>query len=379
MRELIESFRDEVLSLNDFMARNPEIGGEEYKSSGAMVRLLSKHGIKVEYPFAGMETAFRGVINEGKGRKAAILAEYDALRGIGHGCGHCASGSISILAALVLNKIKDHIPAEIHIIGTPDEEMGGGKVTMANNGFFDGYDFAIMIHMSNKNALYSGFLALDAYEFSFHGKPAHAASIPWEGRNALNAARLFMDATDMMRQHVREDVRIHGYIKNGGDASNTVPHLAVVEMLVRAKDREYVDELSQWVMDCAKAASIATRTSYFVEQLGEKFDGMRRIKSGEKILDEIYKDMMLPVIDLGDQTGGSSDIGNVSSICPSFHPYISIGEEFSGHTEEFARAMTEDRTHKAILDGGEIIARFVKDIYGTPGALEEMWKEFRGE
>jgi hypothetical protein len=106
---------------------------------------------------------------------------------------------------------------------------------------------------------------------------------------------------------------------------------------------------------------------------------MRRIKSGEKILEDIYRDMKLPVVDLGDLTGGSSDIGNVSSICPSFHPYISIGEEFNGHTVEFARAMTEDRTHKAILDGGEIIARFVKAVYGTPGALEDLWKEFRGE
>lgn len=379
MKKYIESFKDEILSLNDFMARNPEIGGEEFKSSGAMVSLLSKHGINVEYPYAGMDTAFRGVINKGKGRKAAILAEYDALRGIGHGCGHCASGSISVLAALVLNMMRDQIPAEIHIIGTPDEEMRGGKVTMANMGLFDDYDFAIMIHMSNKNALYSGFLALDAYEFSFHGKPAHAASIPWEGRNALNAARLFMDATDMMRQHVREDVRIHGYIKNGGDASNTVPHLAIVEMLVRARDREYVDELSEWVMDCAKAAALATRTSYTVEQLGEKFDGMKRIKAGEKILKDIYRDMKLPVIDLGEQTGGSSDIGNVSTICPAFHPYISIGEELNGHTVEFARAMTEDRTHKAILDGGEIIARFVRDIYSTSGALEELWMEFKGE
>lgn len=379
MREHVESFKEEVLALNDFMARNPEIGGEEYKSSGAMVRLLTKHGIKVEYPFAGMDTAFRGIINEGKGRKAAILAEYDALRGIGHGCGHCASGSISVLAALVLNMIKDQIPAEIHIIGTPDEEMRGGKVTMANNGVFNGYDFAIMIHMSNKNALYSGFLALNAYEFSFHGKPAHAASIPWEGRNALNAARLFMDATDMMRQHVMEDVRLHGYIKSGGDASNTVPHLAVVEMLVRAKERDYADELSKWVIDCAQAAALATRTSYTVEQLGEKFDGMKRVTAGEKLLKKIYDDIGLPVLDLGSQTGGSSDIGNVSRICPAFHPYISIGEKYNGHTLEFAQAMTGERTHKAILDGGEIIARFVKDVYNTPWLIEEMWNEFKGD
>lgn len=379
MKAKIEKYKQDVIALNDYIALNPEIGGEEYKSSSAIVELLKKNGIQVEYPFAGMDTAFKGIINKGKARKAVILAEYDALRGIGHGCGHCASGSISVLAALVLNSIKDEIPAEIHIIGTPDEEMRGGKVTMANRGVFDGYDFAIMIHMSNKNALYSGFLALDAYEFSFHGKPAHAASIPWEGRNALNAARLFMDATDMMRQHVREDVRLHGYIKNGGDASNTVPHLSVIEMLVRAKDRDYVDELTQWVMDCARAAALATRTTWSVDQLGEKFDGLKRIESGERYLEEIYNKLGLSLTDISGQTGGSSDIGNVSSVCPAFHPYIGIGEELNGHTEEFARAMTTERTHQAILAGGEIIARFFKDIYCTPGAIEELWNEFNSK
>jgi amidohydrolase len=379
MRRYIEEVQNEIIGLNDFLAQNPEIGGEEFKASSSIVDILRKYEIEVEYPFAGMDTAFRGIINKGKERKAVILAEYDALRGIGHGCGHCASGSISLLAALVLNSIKETIPAEIHLIGTPDEEMRGGKVTMANLGIFDEYDFAVMIHMSNKNAVYSGFLALDAYEFSFHGKPAHAASIPWEGRNALNAARLFMDATDMMRQHVKDDVRLHGYIKSGGDASNTVPHLAVVEMLVRAKDRVYINELSQWVMDCAKAASIATRTTWRVEQLGEKFDGLKRIRSGEKYLERIYKELNLPLTDMGDQTGGSSDIGNVSSICPAFHPYISIGEGLNGHTLEFAQAMTAESTHRAILDGGEIIARFIRDIYCTPGALEELQLEFNNK
>jgi amidohydrolase len=376
VRKIIEKYRDEILRLNDYMAKNPEIGGEEYKSSAAIVKLLRENGIEVEYPFAGMDTAFRGIINRGKGKKAAILVEYDALRGIGHGCGHCASGSISTLAALALNNIRDEIPAEIHVIGTPDEEMRGSKATMANQGIFDDYAFAIMIHMGNKNSLYTGFLALDAYEFSFHGKPAHAASIPWEGRNALNAARLFMDATDMMRQHIHDDSRLHGYIKHGGDASNTVPHLAVVEMLVRSKDREYTNYLSQWVMDCAKAAALATRTEWSVEELGEKYDSLRRILSGEKYLEKIYRDLGLELTDTSHQIGGSSDIGNVSSRCPAFHPYISIGEEFNGHTIEFAEAMTTERTHKAILDGGELIARFVKDIFDTEGAVEELMNEF---
>lgn len=372
MDKYIEKYKNEVLLLNDYMADNPEIGGEEVLASKAMVDLLKKYDIQIEYPFNNMDTAFRGIINPHMERKAAILVEYDALRGIGHGCGHCASGSISILAALVLNEMKDKIPAQIHIIGTPDEEMRGGKVPMVNDGVFNGFDFAIMIHMNNINALYSQTLALDAYEISFHGKPAHAASAPWEGRNALNAMRLFFDATDMMRQHVKDDVRIHGYIQNGGDASNTVPHMSKAEVLVRAKERNYLDDVSSWVLDCAKAAALATRTTYGIKEVGEKYDGLKRNLPGELQLKKIYEDMNLPLIDISHLAGGSSDIGNVSSVCPAFHPYISIGEDYSVHTEEFAGVMKEEKTHQAILDGGKIISQFVVDMYNDAELLNEV-------
>jgi amidohydrolase len=378
MKELIQKYYDEIIALNDFMADNPEIGGEEYRASKRMVQLLENHGIPVEYPFAGMDTAFRGIINKGKGRKAAILVEYDALRGLGHACGHCASGSLSILAALILNDLKERIPAEIHVIGTPDEEMHGGKVPMVKAGVFNGMDFALMIHMSNKNALFSKFLALDAYKFTFHGKSAHASSIPWEGRNALNSMRLFFDAMDMMRQHLKDDVRLHGYIVKGGDASNIIPHYTEAEVLVRAASRNYLDQVSKWVMDCAQAAALATRTTWNVEEIGEKYDSLWRNISGEKVLENIYRDLGLALVDTSQETGGSSDIGNVSSVCPAFHPYLDIGKDLNAHTQEFAQAMKTKRTHRAIALGGEIIARFVMDVYSIPGAIEEIIEEFKG-
>ena len=372
VKDLINKYLDEVIELNNDLSDNPEIGSEEFESSKKIVALLRKHGIEVEYPFLGMPTAFKGIINKGKQNKAAILVEYDALRGIGHGCGHCASAAISVLSALVLNEIRDEIPAEIHIIGTPDEEMRGGKVPMVNAGLFDDMDFAIMMHMSNANVVYSGSLALDAYKFEFHGKPAHAASIPWEGRNALNAARLFLDATDMMRQHVKDDVRLHGYIENGGDASNIVPHYVSVEMLVRAKDRNYLNEVSAWVMDCAKGAALATRTSFTSSEIGEKYDGLKRNKAGEEVLKKLYDESNLPLTDMSEKTGGSSDIGNVSQRIPAFHPYISIGEDLLAHTKEFALAMKTQRNYKAIQNGGEIVAKFVRDVYQSEETLDKI-------
>lgn len=376
-KNIIENFSKDIINLNDYMADNPEIGGEEFKSSKRIVELLNKYGIETEYPFVGLDTAFKASINKGKSRKAAILVEYDALRGLGHACGHCASGSISILAGLIINEIRDSIDAQIDIIGTPDEEMRGAKVYMANKGVFAGYDFAIMIHMNRESFMYSKSLALDAYEFIFKGKPAHAASGPWNGANALNATRLLFDSIDMMRQHVKDDVKIHGIIKNGGQASNIVPDLAVSEFCVRSLERSYLNEVSEWVMDCAKAAALATRTQVEIVQLGEKYNEQVINNTGNKVLEEIYASLDLPTIDLRNTVGGSSDIGNVDYVCPVLQPYLSIGEDYGVHTVEFANSMKAEKTHNVILKGGEIIARFIETMYENPELLNEMKEEHR--
>lgn len=376
-KKITEEYGKEVIALNDYLADNPELGFEEYNSSKAIVDLLRKHGITVEYPFNNMDTAFKGTINPGKIKKFAILTEYDALRGLGHACGHCASGSISVLAALALNKIKDDLDAQIDIIGTPDEEVMGGKIYMAKDGVFDSYDTAIMIHMHGKNAVSMAFLALDAYIYKFTGAPAHAASEPWNGRNALNAVRLTFDALDMMRQHVTDDVRVHGYIKDGGTASNIIPYRAEAEICLRARERNNLDYVVGWAHDIGKAAAMATRTSVEIELLGEKYHDLSQKETGNKILEEIFRDLgrdLTPVSEVG---SGSSDAGNVDYICPVFHPIISIGNNFNVHTKEFADEMKSSGTHAAIIEGGEIIARFLKILSEDTEKLEQIKKEYR--
>lgn len=232
--EKLREYQDAAFALSDAMAREPEIGGQEYKSSAAIVKLLRDSGMEVEYPFAGLETAFRGRICPERPRRVALLAEYDALRGQGHACGHCASGSSSVLAALALHALRDSYDFGVDIIGTPDEEFAGQKAAMADQGIFDGYDFAAMVHMGPSTAAGASYIALDGLGIKWHGAPAHAAAAPWTGRNAFNAARLFFDAVDMMRQHLLPEARLHGIIKEAGTASNIVPDLAEVEFLTRA-------------------------------------------------------------------------------------------------------------------------------------------------
>lgn len=373
--KVIMEYEKEVIDLNDCLADNPEIGSEEYNSSRAIVDLLRKHGIHVEYPFNNMATAFKGTINEGKAKKFAIMAEYDALRGLGHACGHCASGSVSVLAALVLNSIRDEIDAQIDIIGTPDEEITGGKIYMVKDGVFDQYDTAIMIHMHGNNAVSMPFLALDAYIYKFTGAPAHAASAPWEGRNALNALRLTFDAIDMMRQHVTDDVKIHGYIMEGGVASNIVPHSSQAEFCMRAMERTNLDYVVKWAHDIGKAAAMATRTEVEITMMGEQFHDLSQKETGNKILEDLFTDLGRDLISTSNVPTGSSDAGNVDYVCPVFHPIISIGKDLGVHTKEFADEMKSDGTHKAILDGGEIIVRFLKILSEDSEKLEKIKKE----
>lgn len=365
----------EACALNDYLAEHPELSGGEYESSKRIVGLLRKHGLTVEYPFAGLDTAFKSQINPDAPRRAALLAEYDALPDVGHACGHCASGSASVLAFLTLKEIAEELNFGIDLIGTPDEEVHGGKCYMADKGVFDGYDFAMMAHMSGANASLISFIALDGMLIKFHGTPAHAAQAPQEGRNALNAARLFFDAVDMMRQHIIPEARLHGYIRRGGSASNVVPDYAEVEFLTRAPMRKQLDEITAWVHDCAKAAALATRTRYEIEGYGLPFHDLYISPAGLDLMEECFAELGME--SARDQVGmvGSSDIGNVDYICPAFHPLVGIGRPLQVHTYEFGAAMTDGLTHQAIDNAAKLLLNLTLKLYGDPQRLTEVKKQ----
>lgn len=373
----VSTFEEEVIRLNDYMAENPETGSEEYNSSKRMVDLLQKYGIEVEYPFAGFDTAFKGVINPEKERRMALLAEYDALRGLGHACGHCASGSASVLAALALNQVKDRLDFGVDIIGTPDEEINGDKCVMADQGVFDGYDFAIMVHMGGFSTAEVSFIALDGLGFKWHGKPAHAAAAPQEGRNALNAARLFMDATDMMRQHVIQEARMHGFIKNGGSASNIVPDFTEIEFLTRAPRREDLNDITAWVRECAQAAAMATRTEVEMFLVGAPFHELHISQLGKATMEECFEDLNIDYVKGESAMTGSSDIGNVDYRCPAFHPVMSIGKNYQPHTKEFAGEMTGCGAHKAIVNSADYMLTMAAKLYTNEELLAKIKAEHK--
>lgn len=377
--EKIREYQTSAFDLSDGMAREPEIGLQEYKSSAAIVELLRSHGIEVEYPFCGIETAFCGRICPERKQRVALLAEYDALRGLGHACGHCASGSSSVLAALAFQALREEYDFGVDIIGTPDEEFGGLKADMADQGVFDRYDFAAMVHMGPSTTVDVSYIALDGIGLKWHGKPAHAAGEPWGGRNALNAARLFFDAVDMMRQHIIPEARVHGFIKNGGSASNIVPDFAEVEFLTRAPKRRDLDKITEWVKDCARAAALATQTEVEIFSIGPPYYELYVGELEKRAMRDCLQELGLDTV--SEEHVGSSDIGNVDYRCPAFHPIVGIGKPCALHTREFAEAMISEETHQAIVNAASLLITLTVNLYGNPEslrAIQEDHKSYRG-
>ncbi len=374
----IERLAPEINELNDQLASEPELGFEEYKSSKAIAEILSRHGLEVEMPFAGMPTAFKAAFDGGGDKKVALLAEYDALPGIGHACGHNVSGSISVLAGLALSKIKENLNGGVDLVGTPAEEGDGAKVEMAEQGLFKDYDLAMMVHLDSRTRVNSRFLALDGLEFTFRGQASHAAAAPWEGKNALNGVQLMFHALDMLRQHVRDDVRIHGIVADGGEACNIVPEKAVAHFFIRAREREYLDNVKGMVLDCAKGSAIATQTEVETGKLCPTLSDLKPNPAGDDLMAECYRELGLP--DLKEEYGaGSSDIGSTSYQCPTLHPRLAIADTRAKlHTREFAEFVKGEHAHNAILKGAKILGLACLKFFGDPKKAEQVKSDFLG-
>ncbi|MGC9372317.1 MAG: amidohydrolase [Thermovirgaceae bacterium] len=345
-----------AIALSDHLAANPETGGEEFDSSRQHVELLKEAGFDVEYPFTGIPTAFRA--RKGKGTaKVALLAEYDALPTIGHACGHNVSGAMSTLAGIALAGTAGELDGQIQVIGTPAEETDGAKVAMAAKGVFDGLDLALMLHCAGGVSFvpYES-LAVDALEFVFSGRTAHASASPWTGKNALNGLQLFFHAVDMLRQHVSPEVRMHGIITAGGEAPNIVPDRAAAKFYFRAPKRATVDEVVAKAKNCARGAALATETEARWETAEISFEAMKRNGPAEGAMEKIMEELG---IRLSEAPGpeGSSDMGNVSRCCPALQPHLSITEgPIDLHTREFARATTAPEAHRAMIIGAKGLA-----------------------
>ena len=372
-----EIFGD-LKELNEYIYKNPELGRKEFKACEAHKNLLKKYGFEIEENYIGIPTAYLAKYSSGKkGIKIGYLAEYDALPEIGHGCGHNILGTTSIGAGILLKEYIDEFGGEVLIFGTPAEETFGAKVDMAEAGCFDDIDVAMISHPTGKNHEKSGTSqAMEALQFTFRGKTAHAAGDPYNGINALDGVIQFFNSINALRQQTKTSARIHGIISNGGEAANIIPDLAVANFYVREATTKEMLKLSERVKNCAKGAALATGTSLEIENYEYTF---KHLVTNEKLSSIYTKNLELQGIKdipMSDPTG-SSDCGDVSHHCPTIHTYFPISKcELTGHSLEFAKATITEEAYKGMKEAIFALVMTGKDILSDPNLLKEIKDEF---
>lgn len=371
----VDAHREELIELSLRIHQNPELGFHEVKASGWLTEYLERNGFKVEKGICQLATAFRGSYGSGK-PTIALLAEYDALPKVGHACGHNIIATAAVGAAVALRGAIDEAGGSVVVIGTPAEELYGGKVIMAERGAFENIDAAMIVHPSVTDLSSIKALACIGLEVEFKGKAAHAAAYPQEGVNALEAMIQAFNGINSLRQHIREQARIHGIITQGGEAANIVPAYTAGNFLVRAEDKTYLDELREKVLNCFKAASLATGarleykwTAYYAP-----------LKTNFALAEVFSKNMETLGRNLGPPSEtalGSSDVGNVSALLPTIHPMVAIAPlDVLLHSPEFAAAAATAEGNRGLFDGAKALAMTVVDLLGQPEIMARIKEEF---
>jgi amidohydrolase len=376
----VDARRDELIQLADRIHARPEVAFEEFESAALLITTLEENGFAVERGVAGLETAFVATTEgQGDGPTVAILAEYDALPGLGHACGHNLIGAAAVGAGLAMQSALSELAGTVQVIGTPGEEGGGGKAIMVDGGVFDGIDAAMMVHPSSKNLTRRSSLTSYKIQIEFFGKPAHAAAKPDEGINALEAMILTYNGINALRQHLRDDARIHGIITHGGDAPNIVPEYTAARFYVRAADSPYTVEVIEKIRGCAEGAALATGARLEFSEYAPHYDD--RLPN-HKLYDLAEANMAALDLELAapDERMGSSDMGNVSQVVPSMHPYVAIGpEEMGGHTAEFCAAAGSPAGHEGMIKAAKLMAMTAVDLLAEPANLAEAKEEFAAQ
>ena len=375
----VDRRRDELIALSLKLHANPEIAFQEEKAAAWLADYLEGEGFALERGICKIATAFRASYGWGEPR-VAILAEYDALPGVGHGCGHNIIGTASTAAGLAAKSVVDETGGTVLVIGTPAEEAAGGKVYMADRGAFEGLTFAMMAHPGNRDVAVGYTLACLELNVEFHGRAAHAAARPEAGLNALDAMIASFVNIGLLRQQLRDAARIHGIITDGGQAVNVIPHHTAASLLIRAEDDVYLDEaLKEKVLACFRAAAEATGCR-LEHRWGEesRYKAMRSnhalAETYRTNIEGLGRKVMEPE---SRRSMGSTDMGNVSAIVPAIHPSITVAPpDIPIHTVEFREMAASEAGHKALLDSAKALAMTAVDVLTDADLRERMEREF---
>lgn len=377
LKELLYKAEDEISNLAERVSNeifnHPELGDEEFFSSEFLTEEMKKLGFEVTFPYCGIPTAFRCEYGDEEGPKVAFLAEYDALPGYGqnkdengHACGHNWIAASTFAACAALKKIKEHFKGKIIYIGTPAEETNGRKIDIMEAGGFDDLDAAFQLHLGEYNAVECVALACTDVTFEFKGFAVHASARPEDGINALDACQLTFAGVNALRQHVSSDVRIHGIIKEGGNACNTVPDKCSMQLFVRAADKDYLEKVVERVINCAKGAELMTgakltytrakNTFYDYKMIPELQERLRQNMIAQGVTEFVKEDIY---------HSGSTDIGNVSYACPTSYGYLGTLEYSPAQTHDgkFLDVANSTYAYGLLHKGAKAMAATALDVF----------------
>ncbi len=373
----IDKHRDELKDLSLKIHSHPEIAFQEEKAASWLTDYLREKGFAVEKGICGLATAFRAGYGKGK-PVIAFLAEYDALPELGHACGHNIIATSAVGAGVAARLAVSEFGGTVQVMGTPAEEMYGGKVYMIKKGAFKGVDAVMMVHPAGLNTATTKFLALQTLDVEFFGKPAHAAARPEAGINALEALLMSFTGVNSLRQHIRDSARIHGIITDGGEAPNIVPAHTAARFIIRETDDSYLDELKERVLNCFIGAATATGARLKYSWGETRYAPLRNNFTLARLFRKNLQSLGRRVHLVDPRIGiGSSDIGNVSQVVPSIHPLIAIASaQAVTHSPQFAKAAASEAGMRGLFDAAKALAMTAVDLMAEPAMLDRVKEEF---
>ncbi|WP_276948880.1 M20 family metallopeptidase [Enterocloster lavalensis] len=378
LRTYIDSICGELCGLSDDIFDHPECGGEERYAVERLTTFLRDQGFTVETGIAGLATAFRAVYQVGTGGPSiGLLCEYDALKGFGHGCGHHMQGPAVLGAVAALRRcLGEGTPAKIVVYGTPAEETSMGKTIMLREGYFRDIDIALMTHANPETNVDVKSLALRSYRVKYHGVSAHAAIKPEDGRSALDALMLACHGLECLREHVRDDVRMHYAIRETSPLSNVVPDFVEASFVIRSYSTDYIETLVPRLEKVLRGAAMMTETTCEI---------IEKSHLDSKVPSYIINDLIMenaravdaPQLGAPREKTGSTDFGNVLHTLPGACVRIAfVPRGTSSHSQEYLDAGKSDAAHLAVRLAAQILALTSWDVIENEGMLERIRAEF---
>lgn len=378
MFTLIDSMKHELWDMGDDIFDHPEVALKEYHASEILENWLEEHGFKVERGLGSMDTAFRAIYEQGEGGPSiGLLCEYDALPGMGHACGHHLQGPSIIAAANAVIQAEIKSPFKLIVYGTPAEEHMAGKVKMLDEGCFRDIDVALMMHGSPTTTCDIKSMANYHVEVTFRGISAHAAINPDKGRSALDGLILAFQGVEFLREHVKEEVRMHYTVQSSCDIpANVVSSKAVGSFILRSYNMMTLDSVFERFQKVIQGAALMTETTAEIKVINRMASKIPALKLNEEIIRCAYE-VGAPRISPPRERTGSTDFANVMELIPgSCIRVMFVPEKAAAHSQEYLDNGKSESGHTSIIYGAKILAAVCYDLITVPGLLKEVQEDY---